>query len=233
MHRQPWRWSAVCLLAGAISGAVSCSSAQHLGDFDFRQKTLGVTTLAPSGPDVLTELRLHARGEDPLVALVRAGTEIARNQSAEQFRSRLDSAAASVDVPARMSRRLAGDASRHLRTRPVDDPARADFELEVRLNRYGIRADSWTSTARYLIDADLSLLDGATGRRIWKKTVRASAPVGTAVRVDDRSLSNVITAATLARMTTPEIERSLEELADFAADRLTRELEESLNDARN
>lgn len=222
--------SAGVVLAALLLGG--CASAQHLGEYDFRQKTLDVVSVAPPYPEVFNHLHLAVDGNNALEALVRAGSEIARAVSADETRARLDSAAAHVDVSARMSERLLEGASRQLRTRPVRAPQQGDFELEVRIKRYGITASSWSASAHYLIDADLVLLDGATGRRIWKKHVTARRPVGPSVFAG-RTVRNVVTAVSLARASTAEIERSLAELADFSADTFTRELADGLAKVRD
>ncbi len=229
---------AVMLLA-TLPLLSACSHAQHLGEYDFRGRTLSAATIAPAYPEILSGMRLHVDGDDPVRAVLRVSSEIAREASARDMRARLDRAASAVDVPARMSERILRDGARQLRATPVPAPAEnarsgSDFEIEVRVQRYGIVASSWTSAAYFLIDAEVAILDGGTGRRIWKDRVRATDPVRPVVfSSPDRSVGNAVTAIALASMSTEEVQRELELLADFAADRVTRSLADGLEDARD
>lgn len=220
-------------LAGVTLAAWGCSSNQRLAQYDFRNRTMGVATIAPPYPEVLSEMHVSMDAQHPVLSILKAGAEVAREVSVRDFETRLDSAAQKVNVSDRMGERVLRNGARQLRAVPVADSLNPDYELEIRVRHYGITASSWTSAAYFMIDADLRLLDGATGRRIWKAHVRATEPVrSTSVDVDpryDRSVGNVITAVALARMPTDEIERALETLADFAADRLVGKLADSLD----
>ncbi|MEJ2217008.1 MAG: hypothetical protein P8099_10375 [Gemmatimonadota bacterium] len=224
---------ALVVLAGAMSTLSACSNNQRLAQYDFRNRTLGVATIAPPYPEVLSEMHLGVDTKNPVLSLLKAGAEVAREVSVRDFETRLDSAAKNVDVSGRMGDRVLKNGARQLRAVPVPDTSHPDYELEIRVRHYGITASSWASAAYFMIDADLRLLDGATGRRIWKARVRATEPVrSTSVDVDsryDRSVGNVITAVTLARMSTDEIQRALETLADFAADHLVGKLADALD----
>jgi ABC-type uncharacterized transport system auxiliary subunit len=223
-------------LAASAAAALllsACSGKQRLGQYDFRDRSLGVVTLAPAHPEVLTGASFRIDPEQPRETLIRLGTEIAREASAYQVRSRLDAAAANVDVSGRMGERTLEHAARHLRARPVADARRADYELEVRVRRYGIVAASWTAQAHFLLDANVMLLDGPTGRRIWQRRVQARDPVRmTVVAGGDRTVTNVVSAIALASMSQAEIERALESLADFASDAVVAALVRGLDAAR-
>lgn len=211
---------------------VACSSKQRLGQYDFRGRSLGIVTLGPAHPEVLSGLSVRIDADNPAETLVRVGSEIAREVQAQRVRPRLAAAAASVDVRSRMGERTVQHAARHLRATPATGTA-VDYELEVRIRRYGIVAASWTAPAYFLIDAEMLLLDGATGRRIWKSRVRQRDPVQPyALSGGDRRVTNTVTAIALANMSTSELERSLELLADYAADRLVANLVRGLDSAR-
>lgn len=132
-----------------------------------------------------------------------------------------------------MGRRILESAARHLRAEPVDDGRAADYELEVRVRRYGIVAASWTSGAYFDFDGDVLLLDGETGRIIWETRVRARDPVRSSLfGTDERAIDNVITAVALAELSAREVQRAFESLADYAADAVLRKFTEDLDEAR-
>ena len=225
------RPAALTLLALVLAG---CSSKQRLGEYDYRNRTLAVTTIAPAHPDVFSGLRVDVDESRPIETIVRTGGNVAREAAALKTRARLDSAAARVSVSDRLGARLLQGANRHLRTTAVRNARTADYELEVVVRNYGLAASSWSSQAYFVINADVRLLDGATGRRIWKTDVRATDPVRPVVfGREGRTVSGVVTAIALANMSSLEIQRALGGLADFAADFLVRRLAESLDDARD
>jgi len=227
-----WRPHSVIALIALVT-AVGCAGKHRLGEYDFRDRTLAVVHIAPAHPEVLADISLDVSGENRLESVLRIGSEIAREATLHRARPRLDSAAMTVRVADRMADRVGTNASRHLRTRPVTEAMGTDYELEVRVRRYGIDADSWNSEAYFLIDADLRLLDGRTGRRIWETRVNERDLLrSTTIRSGDRSVTNVVTAIVLASMSTAEMQRELEGLADFAADRLVDRLVRALDRAR-
>lgn len=228
--RTPFLLTVTAALTAALSG---CGGKHHLGEYDFRGRTLTVVTLAPPHPEILSGAYFATDGDSPLETVLRVGSEIAREASARRLRARLDSAATAVDVSERMSERALRNSARHLRATPVGEPGNGTHELEIRVRHYGIVADSWTAGAYYSIDAEVMLLDGESGRRIWNTRVRQRDPVGpSALGVSDRSISNVVTAVMLANMSAAEIQRALESLADYAADRVVEQLGKALDDVR-
>ncbi|HEU5210279.1 MAG TPA: hypothetical protein VFU06_12870 [Longimicrobiales bacterium] len=217
----------------AITILSGCSNKQRLGEYDFRQRTLAVATIAPPHPDVFSSLYLDIDTSQPIRTVLSVGSGIARNIAVEGAKARVDSATAAFDLGDRMGSRILDGASRHLRTTPINDNRLADYEIEVRIERYGLTASSWTSQAYFTIDADLWLLDGATGRRIWKSGVHATDRVSPVVfGPDGRTVGGVVTAISIANMSAAEMQKVFEGLADFAADWLVDELAHALDDAR-
>lgn len=233
--RVPIRTSASRVaLAGALASTVllACSSKQRLGEYDYRNRSLAVVSIAPAHPEVLGGAALRLDTDRPLDALLRVGSEIAREVQKHQIRPRLDSAAVAVDVDARLSTQLLDHAARHLRATPVPDAATADYELEVRIRRYGIVASAWSAPAYFLIDADMMLLDGNSGRRIWRGRVRQRDAVRPYAATGSRTVSNTVSAIALASMSVDDISRQLENLADYAANSMSVYFARSLDQAR-
>lgn len=235
MHRAYRRVDTRGLLLCAAATAIfaGCSNKQRLGQYDFRSRTLAVATVAPQHADVFSSLYVDLDRSKPIESILRVSSGVARQIAIEDARTRIDSAAAAFDVGERIGSRVLAGASRHMRTTPIADGTIADYEIEIRVERYGIVASSWSSQAYFRIDADLWLLDGATGRRIWKTAIRARDPVSPAVvGPHARTVSGAVTAVAIANMSTAEIQRVLQGLSDFAADVLVDRLAHSLDDAR-
>lgn len=221
----------VALVLPTLSG---CASTGHLAEYDFPDGTLAVVTTAPPRPEVLTDDEWEIDDSSVLAALFSVGTRIARDVSAERARARLDSATARVDVSGRIADRVSEGANRILRTRPAERMADPDFELEVRVEKYGIEADELDGDAAFRIVARVILREAASGREIWKGAVSEEEPI----RDSDwgngpgSAVNNVATAAALMGLSVSEMERALESLGDFAADRIVEKLRKGYDKAR-
>ena len=221
------------LLVGIATGAGGCASAGNLADYDFRDRSLGVVTLAPPHPDVFTDQVVDLDGTDLAGAIFRIGSDLLKESEAGKARARLDSAALAVDVPGRLGRRVLEDGARQLRARAVETTREADYEIEIRVERYGIEADSWDDQANFVLEAEVRLLDGPSGRRIWNARVSERDPVNDAVLGGGAPiLGSVLTARALAGLSVPEMERAMEGLADYCADRMLDRLRRGLDRVR-
>jgi hypothetical protein len=219
------------LLLAALGG---CASAGRLGEYDFQDRPVAVVTVAPPRPDVFTDDDLWFGGGSLLEVAVRVASDIARDVQAERARARLDSAVAVVDVPARMSARVLDQSARELRGRAVADVQQADFEIELRVKRYGIEADSWDDQANFTIEADVLLLDRSDRSQVWKAGVKEREAVssGTLGRALPDAVGGAVTAGQLASLSVAEMSRALEALADYCADRMILKLRGGLEKAR-
>jgi hypothetical protein len=233
--------AAMALLVGGLVFVGACGRKTpppppRIAEYDFRGRTLAVVPVAPPHPEVLTGSALNVDPDDGLRSLLNVGTAIAREASAHRMRPRLDSASTRVDVSGRMAARTLEHSARQLRAVPVSEPSPEDvidFELELRIRQYGIVASSWSEGAYFIIDGDMLLLDGASGRLIWRTTVQARDPVRTtSVYSNEHAVNEAVTAAALAGMSVEEIERALESLADFSADVMVRRLAATLDRVR-
>ena len=137
-----------------------------------------------------------------------------------------------VDVAGLMGDRVLARSARLLRARPLDSSSDADFELEIRVRDYGIRADAWDAQADFFIRAEVLLLENATGSLVWKAGVEARDPINPNSWREGGALGNLITAQALASLSVEEMESALENLAVYSADRVIMELEEGLDRAR-
>ncbi len=228
--------ASACVAAALLSAVLlsSCQSAGRLGEYDFADRTVAAVYDFPPYPEVLTGPYFPGHPDDPVHALVRLGSRIAREVAAAGVRERLDSAATRTDVAGRLAARTSERAARLLRATLVDDEAGADFLLEVRVRDYGIDAEEWDAAAHVFVDAQVLILDGADGSEIWESHVRERDPLTPHIFGGDRAriARNVVTAAVLADMSVDDLARAMEHVADYAADRITERLRGSLEEVR-
>jgi hypothetical protein len=220
-------------LALAVQPAflTGCASSGRLAEFDFRGAALAVVNIAPPRPQVFTA-DFFDPGGGWLETVVRIGSEMARDAQAERAGEKLAEASEQVDVAGLMAERVLERGAQLLRARPVESVVDADYEIEVRVKEYGIRADSWDSHADFFIQAEVLLLESVTGDRIWKEGVEARDPINPGTWGAGGSLGNIITAQALGRLSVAEMREALEDLAVYSADAITTKLQEGLDRAR-
>lgn len=217
--------SVLLLSVPCVSPLSGCASSGRLKEFDFRERGLAVVTIAPPDPRVFTDDFIAAEDRSWFENLVRFGGRVARDAQAEEAGEKLARASEEVDVAGLMSDRVLERSARLLRARPLTSVEGADFELEVRVKEYGIRADSWDSSADFYIQAEVLLLDSQTGNRIWKEGVDARDPISSGSWAAGGPLGDLVTAQALGSLSVEEMKDALADLAIYSADRIFQELE--------
>lgn len=225
---------ATILLTGIVALVASgCGGRHHLGEYDFRGHSLAVVPLPAPSPELYTGSH-DINSENPVIAVIEAGSAVAVGLEARRARARLDSAAANVDIERRIADQALVRASRYLGARAVDDERAADFLLEIDVQQFGIDA-SGGGAATLFVEGEAILIDGASGREIWSREVSAWDEITPSVGGIEgvAAAGGILTAAALTRITVEEYQRVLEQLADYTADVMTEELREDLRDVRD
>ena len=223
--------SSFLLIPCALLVLAGCGASNRLADYDFRGRTVAVVSDIPPYPEVVTGDFVDADNQSLLATIVHAGSIVAREAQAHKARKRLGEAVRHVDVSQRIADRVLVRGAQYLRARPVDDDREADFLIDIRVRRYGIEAESWNAGAFFELDADVVLID-PRGRVVWKSRVRERDPITTTLFAG-ATVTNIVTADALSRLSAEEMREALERLADFAADRMTHELRRDLGKARD
>jgi hypothetical protein len=214
-----------------LVAAVGCGGHNHLSDYSFSNRSLALVYVAPPRPELLTGWYDVSDVNDPVTAVVAAGTGVAKEVVGRRARARLDSATSLVDVAGLMSSRTLERTSRYLGTKPVTDSRTADFLLEVTMHNSGI--DIRGRSAAYLfMSATAVLLDARTGREIWSFDMDGRNRLTPFVFGGNRVPTGAITASVLNTVTVADLQRALEQLADFSSNEITDTLREALRDVR-
>ncbi len=222
---------AAAAFAALTLSLFACGSHHHLSEYAFAGRSLGLVYIAPPAP-VLLQGRYNLRAaNDPVAAVMRVGSGVAREVEGRHASARLDSAAAHVDVGARLAHTTLERASRYLGTQPVDGE-NADYLLEIQMRNVGI--DARGESAAYLFtNAEVVLLDRHTGREIWSAAVHGTDRLTPFVRGTDHVPGGIVTAGTLSLVTVADFQEALEQLADFSSTLVTDRLREDLRGVRN
>ena len=221
------------LYAAGLAAVVvlgGCGPKHHLADYDFANRSITVVTSTPAYPELRTG-GVGIDGADPVQAVIQAGSRVAKEVEARRARTRLDSAAAAVDVGRRMGERTADRAGRYLAATPVTSGP-ADFTLEVWVTDFGLDARAWDAAAYLYTNAEAVLIDGASGREVWSVRVWAREAMTPAIFDSGPVPSDAITAGSLMIVSVEDFQRVLERLADLSSDLVTNELREELRDVR-
>ncbi len=231
MRRARRRTTAAAAALLTTAGLAACGGHHHLGEYDFAGRSLAVTFFPAPAPALLTGGIPLGAGDDAVGTLVKAGSAIAREVESRRARARLDSAATHLDLASRMADRTLQRAAVYLGARPVEKRSDGDFLLEVDLRSYGI--DTRGGQAYLFVNAEVVLLDAATGREIWDENVHGHDELTPDMQRGGVIPSDAVTAGALSTLSVEDYERLLGSLGDYSADTVTRELRQKLRDVRD
>lgn len=218
----------VCALAAASLAA--CGGGHELERHSFAGSALAVADYAPPAPALWTG-GYDVDGDDVITAVLDAGSQVAKDVEARRARTRLDSAANQVDVRERMAQWTLERAARYLAARPIDDPATADYLLELYVRQYGIDARG-DRPARLFMNVEAVLLDRRSGHEVWAVEVNSHDRLTPSVATGSSVPIDIVTAGTLHTLTAEQLRAELAGLTDFTADYLTNELRKDLREIR-
>lgn len=230
MSTPPTRRSAALILVLASTALAACGGGHRLEDFQFSGRTVAVEAFPAPAPELRTGMSAPSEGDQStLGTIVQAGSRIVREVEARRARARLDSAATRLDVAELTADRALERSARYLGANPVEDPAVADYVLEVDLRELGIAVGA--EQASLFVAGEAILIDGRTGAEVWSTDVHAWDPI-TGRSVGGIIPGDVWTAGALSEITVAEFADILERLADFAGDQMSRALRDDLRDVR-
>lgn len=221
------------MLAAAASAAVlltACGASHHLAEYSFAGHPLAVVDTGTPAPVLLTG-GSGVDTDDPLGAVIEAGSRAAEEVEGRRARARLDSAAARLDVGGLMGRRIQERAARYLGSSRAGDPDASEFLLELDVDGFGIDARG-RDDALLFVRAEAVLLETATGREIWSSEVRGRDRLTPSVAGLDRVPGGAVTAGVLSSLSVEDFERILRQVVGVSADAVTDRLRSDLREAR-
>lgn len=214
-----------------VTAAAACGGTQHLSEYDFTGHALAVKSYAPFAPELWTG-GVDVDADNPVSAVLDAGSRVAKEVEGRRARARLDSAARAVDVSKVMSDRMLERASRYLGAEPVADRDSADYLLELDVRRLAIDARS-EGHARLFMKGTVSLLDRTTGREIWTTDVTARDPLAPYIRHQGIDIpGDVVTAGVLYSLSVEDFQRMLEGMARLSSQAVMDHLRSDLREVR-
>lgn len=213
---------------------MGCGSTNQLQQYDFDGARIAVVAAIPPHPTVFSDLFFDARvnPDDPLGSVFRAGTALAKQGQVRAAQTRMDSALRHIDIAERIAEDALVGGAPYLGYRPENNLDRADYILDLRVENYGLVADSWDAVVHFEIDAELLLVDRRTRQVIWKKHLRSTEPLSAAPLGLGTTFGNVFTASALAGLSVEEMVDALDHLAAFTANRFVAVLRHDFYESR-
>jgi hypothetical protein len=215
----------------AALSLAACGPKHHLEEFSFTERSMGLVYIAPPKPVLLTGRYDLSDSKNPLEAVIKAGSGVAKEVEGRKANARLDSASARVDVAGRLAQQTLERASRYLGTHPVSTKENPDFLIEVHMRRFGIDA-SGNGAAYLFTNADAVLLDRRTGKEIWSIAVRGTDRITPSVRGSEQLPSAILTAGSLSAVTVDDFQQALDQLVTLSSNLIADELRAALRESR-
>lgn len=210
------------LLLLAFAGPLACGGRQHLGEYAYVGKTMGITYGNQPVPLLYSGFNLNDNNP-PFEQVYHSPERLRRDILAKTARARLDSAAAAMDFPAEFASRVLARASEDLGTRAVADPKGADLLLEVSVQKTGLQLYQ-PRTPGLFVEAECVLRDARTGRTIWQTSVRQRELLTQFLDESGQRHVDLGPVLTVDKIPVTEYEHMLQQLVLFSAYRITQDL---------
>lgn len=224
------------LLLGGIAALFvllgGCATVNRLGEYDVEGTSIAATMRVPPEPTVKVQYVVRYEPRDPLYTVMSIGTNIAKAAEAEQADERMREALANVDVPGIVQDEAFAACAKALDADRVKYKGDADYVLRLEIHEYGIAADSPFGAVSLRMRLTASLTHTRSSELVWRRSVRVDDPASPQMFGFPVMIGDVVTAGVLANLTTRQLERGFEQLAEKAGRSVARSLEEDLYRAR-
>lgn len=205
-------------VAGLALVVVGCAGHQHLNDYSFGGKKIAVVYGADHAPTLLSGNELNDMNP-PFEAVDRSPTRIARSQLARIAQVRFDTALATMNFADDVVSTAASRAAAQLGAHAVSDPTNADFVLHVDVSDATLNVVH-AANPYFVLNGSAVLRDAVTGREIWRSAIERTATVADFMR-ETGNRDRAVSVRAPNAMSAAEYQQLLEQLARFAAYRLT------------
>lgn len=221
---------AVCFLV--LMTLTMCASLNKLQGYEFRDHTAAALLENPPPPEIFTDNWTDVNLDNPVEALIKIGTGIAKEVEVSKTRAKLDSAMDRVDIPEIIRTETLTGGSKFLHYQPIEEQEDAFYLFDMQMKRYGIDAASWSASVHFKMDVKVTLLDNERGVEIWKRNFHESFPVTNRIFGLHDAAGDILNAMALSQLSADQIATGLENLAVHTADRIVRKLREDFSNTR-
>ncbi|HWV58265.1 MAG TPA: hypothetical protein VNZ57_12500 [Longimicrobiales bacterium] len=214
-------------LLAIMTVLTGCGTKHRLDQYDFAGRTVAMMPISAPAPELVTR-SFPSGGDGVIGAVIAAGSQLAVELEAREARSRLNSAAAEVDIVGIITDRTLQRTSAYLAARTISEPTEADFLFDLVIRSIAI--DVSGSNAALVLDSETVLLERATGREIWRARIRNREALTPSTGMTTGA--DVVTAIALSTITQDDFERMLEAAAAITANWIADRLRDDLQKVR-
>jgi hypothetical protein len=219
------------LIGSALALLVAgCCSMNQLQGQKFDEKTVSSHLQPPPPAQVFSDGWTDTDFHNPIQAVLNIGTGIAREIEMSRTRGKMDSAMAMVDIPAILEEETLERGAKTFGFRTVGETRGSDFTFDIEIEKYGIRAKSWTSGVEFRMEVKVLFIENAENRQVWRHCFDEEIPVSGDLFGLPNAADNIITMVSLSHLTAGQIADGLENLAVRTSDRIIRRLQEDFSE---
>ena len=229
------RLSFLAFLALVIFAVAGCSASNRLHEIDLNGKSVAVVAAIPPHPRVQGGHPGEGAVDpyDPIGSAIRVGTAAAKYQEAREAQARLDSVVARIDIADQIARKVLLDSAELLRFVPANHPDDADYIIDLRIFDYSLIADSFEGATFFALEGEVILLDPTRAVELWRRKIREREVLSASLFGMPAAAGNVITARALSRLSEEDMQRGLDNLADYVAGKVVERLRDDYYDSRD
>ena len=215
-----------------ISILSMCCSMNKLQGYEFRDHTAAALLAYPPPPQIFTDDWTNLDFSNPVQAVIRLGTGMAREAEVSKTRAKMDSAIQMVDIPEIIRIETLERGAQYLHYHPIEDIDESYFLYDIVMKHYGIDAKSWTASVYFKMEVKVTLLDNRRGTEIWRSCFDERFPISREMFGLPDAAGDLINAVSLSRLTAEQIAGGLENLAVHTSDRIIHKLQRDFSKKR-
>jgi hypothetical protein len=219
----------IALVILVIIGFAGCASTE-LAYYDFGSQRISVDARVAPDARVDASYNIVVDPEDPVRTALSIGSSLAKANQVRQVEEKLFIALEDVDIRTLVEDELSDFVESSLGARVVEDRGRADLQLRVEIESYGVDASG--SGVDFQMSAVATMWDVESSDRVWRGRESVSQPVSPSVFGLSGAADNVLSAVALSEVSEEDIAKGLERLARDAAWEIGLNLERDIYRAR-
>jgi hypothetical protein len=218
-------------LATLVVALTGCASTE-LANYRFAGARMVVDARVSPDAEVYAFYSVTIDPDDPVRTAISIGSSLAKANQVRIAEEKLYGAMQETDIRMIVEDEVGDYVETSLGVEVIEDRRRADFQLLIEVEEYGIDAGGSSGGVEFELTAIATLFDLRDGGRIWRTRESVSREASPSMFGIPSAAGNVLSAVALAELSEEEIARGLDRLARDAAWEIGEELEKDIYRAR-
>ena len=221
------------IIAASLIFFSSCSTINHLKDYDIRGSRIAMDMMIPPQPTVRVDYGNVNFNEDQLLALVQLGTNIIKAGEAEKAEAKLRSALDGLYIPEYAAELTFDRIVKMLDGTMVDDIDKSNLILEIDIQEYGIEAHSFTGDVSMVFAMTSRFYHPADNKVIWQRRTSVTRQITPGFFAFDELIGNVVSIASLSNLKEEQLAEGFQALTHEIMEETINDLRKDLRKSRN